>query len=44
LRNALVAFQQRDGWGRLMQNGMAKDFSWDVAGREYVGLYQRFVG
>jgi starch synthase len=44
LRNALVAFQQREGWGRLMQNGMAKDFSWDVAGREYVGLYRRFVG
>ncbi|HEV7515093.1 MAG TPA: glycogen synthase [Thermoanaerobaculia bacterium] len=44
LRNALVAFQQGEGWGRLMQNGMARNFSWDVQGKEYVELYRRFVG
>jgi len=27
-----------------MANGMAKDFSWDVQGREYVELYHRLAG
>jgi starch synthase len=44
LNDALNAYEDREGWGRLMRNGMARDFSWDVEGREYVGLYRRFVG
>jgi starch synthase len=44
LRNALVAFEDREGWAKLMQNGMARNFSWDVQGREYVELYRRFSG
>jgi len=27
-----------------MANGMARDFSWDKQGREYVELYGRLVG
>jgi starch synthase len=41
---ALDTFSHRDTWERLMRNGMAKDFSWDVQGREYVELYGRLVG
>ncbi len=44
LRNALVAFEDREGWAKLMQNGMAQNFSWDVQGREYEELYRRFSG
>jgi starch synthase len=44
LDTALDAYEDRAGWERLMRNGMAKDFSWDVQGREYVELYRRFVG
>ena len=44
LRNALVAFEDREGWAKLTQNGMARNFSWDVQGREYVELYRRFSG
>jgi starch synthase len=44
LRNALVAFENREDWAKLMQNGMAQNFSWDVQGREYVELYRRFAG
>ena len=34
----------RPTWERLMHNGMAKDFSWDVQGEEYVELYRRLAG
>jgi starch synthase len=44
LDNALTAFEDREGWGRLMRNGMAENFSWEVEGREYVELYRRFSG
>jgi starch synthase len=44
LRNALVAYEDREGWAKLMQNGMARDFSWQVQGQEYVELYRRFAG
>ncbi len=44
LDTALDAYEDRASWGRLMRNGMAKDYSWDVQGQEYVELYQRFTG
>ncbi|MEA2694226.1 MAG: starch synthase [Acidobacteriota bacterium] len=44
LHNALVAYEDREGWRRLMQNGMARNFSWDVQGKEYVELYRRLAG
>ena len=44
LDTALDAYQDRANWERLMRNGMAKDFSWDVQGREYVELYRRLAG
>jgi starch synthase len=31
-------------WQRLVRNGMARDFSWQRAGAEYVALYRRLTG
>jgi starch synthase len=44
LDTALDAYEDRASWSRLMRNGMEKDYSWDVQGREYVELYRRFTG
>jgi len=41
---ALDTYPHRETWDRLMGNGMAQDFSWDVQGKEYVELYGRLSG
>lgn len=38
---ALAAYGDRAAWRRLIANGMAKDFSWDVQGKRYEELYRR---
>jgi starch synthase len=38
---ALGAFRDRKGWGKLMRNGMSRDFSWDRSAASYVTLYRR---
>ncbi len=40
---ALRAFEQPKVWGRLMNNAMRADFSWDRSARAYLGLYERLV-
>ncbi|MEZ4338597.1 MAG: glycosyltransferase [Sandaracinaceae bacterium] len=40
---ALTLFQDRAAWGRLMQNGMAEDFTWERRVQEYVDLYRMLV-
>ena len=37
-------WRDREGWKRLVQNGMAMDFSWDKQGPEYVALYRSLAG
>lgn len=37
---ALRAFEDRDGWQRLMRNGMEKDYSWTGPAAEYAALYE----
>jgi starch synthase len=44
LDQALDAYQDPAGWRRLILNGMAKDYSWEVQAREYVELYRRLAG
>ena len=41
---ALAAYRDRAGWQRLVDNGMAKDFSWEVQGKVYEELYRRLSG
>jgi starch synthase len=43
LSRALDVWSKPDLWRRLMQNGMAQDFSWEKQVRRYVALYERLV-
>jgi starch synthase len=44
LRQALTAYQDRDGWIEMMRRGMEKDFSWDTSAVAYGDLYERLLG
>jgi starch synthase len=44
LVQALDAFADRDGWAKLVQNGMARDFSWERQIGEYEAVYRRALG
>ncbi|MGH9396240.1 MAG: glycogen synthase GlgA [Terriglobia bacterium] len=41
LEKAIGVYRQPAAWQRLMQNGMAKDFSWTVSAKSYAGIYER---
>jgi starch synthase len=41
LHQALQLYRDQTSWQRLMRNGMSKDFSWRVAAREYIRVYER---
>jgi len=41
LRWALHCYRDRKAWGKLMQNAMARNFSWEVAAQKYVEVYER---
>jgi len=43
LNLALDVWRDREAWNRLMLNGMAQDFSWEVQGARYVELYQHLA-
>lgn len=44
IATALELYPQKALWRRLVQNGMAQDFSWRRQVGEYVSLYDRLVG
>jgi starch synthase len=37
---ALMAFQYKEAWKRLMRNGMARNYSWEQPAKEYAAVYQ----
>jgi starch synthase len=41
LVQALAAYADREGWDRLMSNGMAREFSWESSARQYEAAYVR---
>ena len=43
MNTALDLYLQRGSWRRLVQNGMAQDFSWQRQIRQYSELYQQLV-
>ena len=43
IRYALDQWGDREGWRRLMQNGMAEDFRWSRRVREYEELYAKLA-
>jgi starch synthase len=44
LGSALALWENPAAWGRIVQNAMAEDFSWDRQARRYVELYDWMVG
>ncbi len=38
---AIVGFRDQQKWQTLMRNGMAEDYSWSTAAREYTKVYER---
>jgi starch synthase len=40
---ALMTFQYKEAWKRLMRNGMARDYSWQQPAREYAAVYEEVV-
>ncbi len=36
----LEAFRNKEGWQRLMRNGMARNYSWQQPAREYSAVYE----
>jgi starch synthase len=43
LEAALDTFRDPQAWGRLVRNGMARDFSWETQIERYVALYRALV-
>jgi starch synthase len=37
---ALAAFKDKDGWTKLMRNGMARNYAWSGPAREYADVYE----
>jgi starch synthase len=44
IREALSVWRVPAAWARLVQNGMAQDFSWERQGPEYEALYESLLG
>ncbi|HKN22920.1 MAG TPA: glycogen synthase GlgA [Terracidiphilus sp.] len=40
---ALEAFRDKEGWTRLMRNGMARNYCWSGPAKEYVRVYEEAV-
>jgi starch synthase len=38
---ALEVYKDKKAWTKLMQNGMARDFSWEASAKKYVDLYRK---
>jgi starch synthase len=41
IKRALQVYQNRAVWEKLMARGMAEDFSWEQAAREYLRVYEQ---
>ncbi len=40
IERAAVAFEDKEGWTKLMLNGMARNYSWERPAREYSAVYE----
>jgi starch synthase len=41
IKRALRVYKNRTVWEKLMARGMAEDFSWEKAARDYVRVYEK---
>lgn len=44
ISRALELYDNKPVWKKIVQNGMAKDFSWAQQGEEYVTLFRKLAG
>jgi starch synthase len=40
IERALTAFEDKEGWTKLMRNGMARNYSWQGPARQYAAVYE----
>lgn len=43
VERAVSLYSHREAWLRLVRNGMAKDFSWEVSAKKYIQLYKKLA-
>ena len=43
VKRSLRAYQDKDAWRAMQENGMRQDFSWTNSGYKYFKLYQRLI-
>ncbi|MDH3806807.1 MAG: hypothetical protein OEU90_15235, partial [Gammaproteobacteria bacterium] len=43
ITRALELFEDRVLWQKIMQNGMAMDYSWQRQGEQYVKIFRRLA-
>lgn len=43
MHRAAGVYRDRETWGRIMYNGMIKDFSWEASARKYIDLYHKAI-
>jgi starch synthase len=44
INRAIDIYRNRGAWRELQRNGMAKDFGWDRAARQYAEIYRTLAG
>jgi starch synthase len=44
IRRAIDTYRNRDAWREVQRNGMAKDFGWGRAARQYAEIYRALAG
>ena len=43
VNRALVTFQDKKNWNKIIRNGMKSDFSWTASAKSYIELYRKIV-
>jgi starch synthase len=43
IKKAMKLYENKKHWLKLIKNGMAKDFSWEVSAKKYVSLYKKLI-
>jgi starch synthase len=44
IKRAIDTYRNRGAWREVQRNGMAKDFGWDRAARQYAEIYRTLAG
>ncbi|HEY4490967.1 MAG TPA: hypothetical protein VI958_03160, partial [Acidobacteriota bacterium] len=40
---ARAAFENRDSWLKIMENGMSADYSWKMSAPQYLSIYEQAI-